>query len=169
MIEDDLEKNIFMTASEKTLIDKVLAKDDVNSIRQLIKKPKLSREDILEILYLMAGTESKLLNYSDWERYIIMKFFVWIRDFIQFYEVVIDYEENELNNLDEESQRILNNITMLLQHSFKFLIDLYLNIARSSLSIGAVGLMEILKNKFEMAYNENVGGINGPHTKTGDD
>ena len=40
----------------------------------------------------------------------------------------------------------------LLEHNAKFLIDLYLNIGRTSLSVGVTGLLELLKNKYELVY-----------------
>jgi hypothetical protein len=33
------------------------------------------------------------LNYSDWDRYIILKFFVWIREFTKVCEILYDYED----------------------------------------------------------------------------
>ena len=48
-----------------------------------------------------------------------------------------------------------------MEHNIKFLVDLYLNIGRTSLSVGATGLMEILKNKYEIVY-PGAGGVNTP-------
>lgn len=182
--EDSLQKGLFSRASEKTFIDKILAKDDVAAIREIIKKPRLTRADLLEILNLLSGTESKLLNYSEWDRYVILKFFIWIREFVKARELLYDYraslerkarfcslcekytdvEKGETlpkcscNTpkkefiISDRFDKILNNNELLMEHNAKFLIDLYLNIGRTSLSIGATGLMEILKNKFEIMY-----------------
>jgi hypothetical protein len=188
MFEQQLQNNLFNGQGEKTFIDKVLAKDDVLAIREIVKKPKLTREDLLEVLYLISGTESKLLNYGEWDRYVILKFFVWIREFIKVAELLYDYEDNlkekskkctckgyvysskekeTLINkstickcetphlvfeLNPRTRRLLDNIERLIEHNAKFLVDLYLNIGRTSLSIGATGLMELLKNKYELVY-----------------
>jgi len=182
--EDAVQRNIFSQQSEKSFIDKILAKSDVDAIREIIKKPRLKREDLLEILYLLSGAESKLWNFSEWDRYVILKFFVWIREFIKAREILYDYrdtislksrrcnkckgytevkEGEKLNicncntpevtyNISEQFDKILSNNELLMEHNAKFLIDLYLNICRTSLSLGATGIMEILKNKYEFIY-----------------
>ena len=141
--------------SEKTFIDKVLAKENVDELRELIKKKEMTREDMLEILYLISGVESKLLNYSSWDRHIVLKYFVWIREFTKIMEILYDYSDNLEKNKDQLTDRttqLLDNIKRLLSHNCKFMIDLYLNIGRTSLSLGATGVMEILKNKYEIVY-----------------
>ena len=181
-IEENIQKGLFSQQSEKTYIDKVLARQDVDRIRDLIRKKELTREDLLEMLYLISGTESKLLNYTEWDRYIILKFFVWIREFVKILEILFDYEDqlNKQNNtcrhcgnsikpkekekkcicenkeavitLSSRSTKLLNNIRLMMEHNAKFLVDLYLNIARSSMSIGGVGFSELIKNKYEVVY-----------------
>lgn len=154
-IEEEIQKGFFSGSRERSFVDKVLAKDDVNDIRELIKKPELSRQELLEILYLISGSEAKLLNYSEWDRYIILKFFVWIREFIKICEILFDYEDylkHHDKQLSPRTRRLLNNNKMLLQHNAKFLIDLYLNIARTSMSVGASAFVELLKNKYEVIY-----------------
>ena len=179
--EQDLQRSIFTGAGERTFIDKVLAKDDVNAIRELVKKPKLTRGELLEVLYLISGTEAKLLNYNEWDRYIVLKFFVWIREFIKISEILFDYEDELYNKenicrdckllikttqekkcvckdpnptliLNDRTKRLLLNNDMLLQHNAKFLIDLYLNIGRTSMSITSAGFTELIRNKYEVQY-----------------
>lgn len=168
--EDKLTSGITGGSRERSFIDKILAKDDVNDIRELIRKPELTRQELLEILYLISGTESKLLNYSEWDRYIILKFFVWIREFIKIAEILFDYEDHLISShvkLSPRAKRLLKNNSLLIQHNAKFLIDLYLNIARTSMSIGASAFIELLKNKYEVIYPqqpvttsvENKGGL----------
>jgi hypothetical protein len=181
--EANLARSMFAQQGEKTFIDKVLAKDDVNQIKALIKKPKLTREDLLELQYLLTGTEAKLVNYSEYDRYIILKFFVWIREFIKIAELLFDYEEElalksnicrkctliiktlretekkceckppiPTMTLTKRAQKLFDNNSILIQHNAKFLIDLYLNIARTSMSVGAGGFLELIRNKYELYY-----------------
>lgn len=182
MFEQNLQRSMFSTNNEKTFVDKILARQDVEAIRQLIKKKHLTREEMLEILYLVSGTEAKLLNYSDWDRYVILKFFVWLREFIKVAEILYDYTDFlELKSkeckkcgkiigstkktegckceqpkqefaLTKRNRDLIDNIQRMMEHNAKFLIDLYLNIGRTSLSVGATGMLEILKNKYEIAY-----------------
>ena len=191
--EQQVQQKMFSSAREKTFTDKILARKDVEKLRELIKKPILTRGEILEMMYLISGTEAKLLNYSDRDRYIILKFFVWIREFIKTLETLFDYEAELLEKqrackqcnhtikkkvpedlrgkmvkdsvefcdcanpkpiqqLTKRTLRLLKNNKMNLQHNTKFLVDLYLNIARTSMSVGGAGFMELLKNKYELQY-----------------
>lgn len=159
MFEESLEKAIFNRSPEKTFVDKILARSEVEQIRELIKKPHLTRSELLELLYLLSGTEAKLLNYGEWDRYVILKFFVWIREFIKVAELLYDYQD-DLNErqksgkitISKRTKQLLNNNVRLLEHNAKFLIDLYFNIGRTTLSVGATGFLEVLKNKYELSY-----------------
>jgi len=200
-IEKKIEQGLFNKDVEKTFIDKLFAKDDIDHLRDIIKKTRLTRADMLEILYMLSSKEAKLVNYSEWERYIILKLFVWIRDFVKNAEKFYEYQEylrlkeelakkfkefKEHELLEEEAKKLLNiqltkeeieqftkmltekdrnqfilsdetkkmfdNIMKIKEGDVKFLVDLYLNISRTSLSLGATGFLETLKNKFEINY-----------------
>lgn len=181
--EQILQSAVFKNKGEKTFIDKLLAKDEADRVKELISKNDLTREQLLELLYLLSGTESKLLNYGAWDRYIILKYFVWIRQFIKICENLFDYQDDILrknktcancNKLYEKFQKnekaceckkpkplkvltprtkkLLFNAQRNLEHAAKFNIDLYFNIARTTLSLGATAFMEMLSNKFEVSY-----------------
>jgi hypothetical protein len=163
VFEEQIQKSMFTGNKEKTFVDKVLAKDDIDSIRSLMKKPKLTREDLLELLYLLGSSESKLFNLGEWDRYVMLKFFVWIREFCKVLEQIYDYEEDmkkwqeegKKNVFDEETKQLFNNNIRYMEHNIKFLVDLYLNMGRTTLSLNATGFIELLKNRFEVAYNNN--------------
>jgi len=195
-VEADIQRGMFGRNSEKTFIDKILSRQDVESIRELIKKPKLTREDVLEILYLISGVESKLLNYDEWDRYVILKYFVWVREFAKVTEHIFDLEDDlkektrtcknckgkkepkksesvcscgnfePMFMMTDRTKKMLLNNARHIEHNLKFLVDLYLNIGRTSLSVNATGIMEILKNKYEISYpqaqinanNQDLGG-----------
>ena len=175
--EGVLKRNLFSNFQERTFVDKVLAREDVNEIKELIQKPHLERTDVLKMLYLISGTESKLLNLNEWDRYIQLKFFVWIREFVKIAELLWDYEDAlsisestcslckliigvkcqckepvPLGNLTDRTKKLLKNNALLIQHNTKFLVDLYLNIGRTTMSLGGTGFTELLKNKFEVTY-----------------
>lgn len=163
--EQNLQNSIFQSSPEKTFVDKVLARKDVDALRDLMRKEELSRGDLLEILHLVSGIEQKLLNYGEWDRYIILKFFVWIREFVKIAEILYDYndklvtkERDKKQILSGRAKELLHNNRRLMEHNIKFLVDLYFNIGRTSLSVGATGLLELLKNKYELVY-PNQGGL----------
>lgn len=154
-IEKTIQQGLYQRDKEKTYIDKLLARTDIEAIRDIVKKPILAREDILELLYLLTSAESKLHNFSEWDRHVVLKFFVWIREFVKMLEILYDYEDMlkvKKIKLSENGKQLLDNARMKLQHNAKFLVDLYLNICRTSQSVGGTGFLELLKNKFEMMY-----------------
>lgn len=157
--EQQLQQGLFNQNSEKSFIDKLLSKEDSNRIKELIKKEYLERSELLELLYLLNGTESKLLNYGAWDRYIINKYFVWIREFIKICEGLYDYKDDLKKKekdrkiiISKRTEKLIQNIDRNLQHAAKFNIDLFFGISRSTLSLGATGFIEMLKNKFEISY-----------------
>ena len=158
-LEQNLQNSMFGHSSEKTFIDKLLAKDESQRVKELVSKKDLKREEMLELLYLLSSTEAKLVNYSEWDRYVILIYFVWIRQFIKICENLYDYEDDlkikEKQNkivISNRTHKLLNNIRRNLEHAAKFNIDLYFNIARTTLSLHATGFIEMLKNKFEISY-----------------
>lgn len=158
-IEAQIEKNIFNVNQEKSFIDKLLANNEVIAVRDLMKKPRLDRSDMMDLLNLLSGNEIKLVNYSAWERHVMAKFFVWIREFIKSIELLYDYQdyiekEEKAGNmvLSKDAKRMYGNIQLMGEHNVKFLCDLYYNLCRSSMSLGATGVLEFLKNKFEISY-----------------
>lgn len=164
-VERAIGQSILSSTGEKTFIDKLLGKNDVERVRELIRKEKLSREELLELLYSLTGTEMKLLNMGSWDRYVILKFFVWIRDFVKNIEIMYDYQEKinkEIKEATEESpeekrralrlKKLITENEKLAEHMIKFMVDLYFNMARTTLSLNATGFMELLKNKYEVLY-----------------
>jgi hypothetical protein len=159
--EETMSGSLFSDSRDKTQVDKSLAKEEVDRIREIIKKPRLSREDLRELLYLLAASESKLVNYSDWERYIVLKYYIWCRDFVKCLEGFYDYTE-ELENKDrsgkfqltDRTKKMFANCSHLMENNAKFLIDLYVNIARTSLSLGATAFLEVLRKSYDVRYSE---------------
>lgn len=193
MFEQQLEKALFSGSADRSLIDKLLAKDEVMKIKELMKKERLTRSELLELLYMCLSTESKMLNYGEWDRYIMNKFFVWIREYIKVAELLYDYQDSLHKRekscvtchkpvLDAEEKKALKNQSdacscsdpklpkiltrrttelllineRLMEHNAKFLIDVFFMIGRTTLSLGASGFLEILKNKYEITYPQGM-------------
>lgn len=214
--ESLLNKYIGQKEIDKSFVDKVLNRKDSETLQKLMKKEHLNREDLLEILYLISGTNVKLVNYNDWDRYLLGKDFAWIRDFATLCESVIEWEKEitkEMENLTEEKKEpqiteepkklikkrmdpsiirelkdsdptfekiekeetiektitegsskinllkskaelkeLVIKIKALNLHNFKFLVDVYLNLSNSTLSLGAAGFDTLTKSRFEYYY-----------------
>ena len=151
-----LNKYVFAQSQERTFVDKVLDRYDVESIRNLMKKENLSREELLELLYLLVSNEIKLVNFGDWDRYLLGKYFAWIRDFVSIAETLFDYletlDKDKDIDLDEEARKALENTKKQILHVVKFNADVYLYLMRSTLSIEGTAFDTLTKSRFEYAY-----------------
>lgn len=140
---------------EKSSIDKLLSKDDIQRVKELVMKEKLSRSEMLELLNMCLSSESKLVNLSSRDRYIILKYFVWLREFFKVIELLYDYKDYLDDNnvkLSSAGDRIFKNVEQMFQHLAKFNVDLYLNIIRTTLSLEGKAFDSILNNKYEFVY-----------------
>jgi len=146
---------------EKTFIDKVLDRKDSERLRDLMMREELNRSELLELLYNIVSINTKLVNYSDWDRYLLGKFLAWIRDFCTLHECLLDYiedykkyaSEDEKKGDDHDSiMRALKQIRSYESHNLKFLIDVYLYLSNSTLSISAVAFDTLSKARFEYSY-----------------
>lgn len=157
--EQALASSIFKTDVEKSFVDKVLGRKDVEEIREIVKKKRLQRDDLMHLMYMLSSVELKLMNYGEWDRYVMAKYFVWIRDFVALCESIMDYKDDLQKKekkgklkLSKRTWQIFENNLRLIEHNIKFLVDLYFNLSRSTQSLGGTAFLELLKNKYELVY-----------------
>lgn len=89
----NLSKALFSGDSEKSLVDKLLGRQDADKLHSLMQKEPLTKSDIEEILFLMTSIEQKLVNYNEWDRYIIVKLFPWVKHYSTICKTWMIYEE----------------------------------------------------------------------------
>lgn len=154
--------SLYRKDSEKARTDKLLAKDDIAKIEDIIRKDKLELKDLRNLVYLLAGAEIKLVNLGKEDRILIGKFLTWIRDLIAIYEVRIKNNTLLLANPNTTAETLLasKTISQLLDEYIKYLASLYLYGTRSSLSLGATAFHSLNTEKFEYEYNTRATNIN---------
>jgi len=161
-IEDFINRNVYEETREKTFVDKVLNREEAKRLQELTKKEDLNRSELLELLYLLAGIELKLVNFDAYDRYLLGKFFAWIRDFVATTEILFDYiadlkdMENKATGKEKKDIKemidILERIKKLDLHNVKFLADIYMYLCRSTLSIDASAFDTLTTSRFEYYY-----------------
>jgi len=178
----NLSKNLFKGESEKSLVDKLLGRQDADKVHTLMQKEPLTRSDIEEILFLMTSIDQKIVNYNEWDRYVIVKYFPWIKDYSTICKTWMLYEEQYLNGdfdddfaimgtikyIDpktkkavekkgkvvlEEVKKIVYEISKYLQHNLKFLISTFLLLQNSTLSIDGAAFETLTTSRFEYSYH----------------
>ncbi len=158
----NLSKSIFHGESEKSFVDKLLGRQDADKLHELIKKEPLTLSDVEEILFLMTSIDQKLLNYNEWDRYIIVKLFPWIKDFSIICKTMMIYEtqysEGEFDKdftdpkMKLDTYKIIKEINKYLLHDFKFLISTFLLLSNTTLSVDGAAFDVLTTSKFEYSY-----------------
>lgn len=178
MIEEAIRKQMSQKTHEKTLIDKLLGRKEAEELKTLISKRKLTREELLKLINIVSGVQAKLLNLDQKDRYILIKFYAWLREYIgqcllymDAIETIDDELKKQKSQYDEGTIKAINElkdkIWNQLEHVAKAMIDFYLNICMTSLSIGGAFFSEAFKNKFEVDYRNTINQGEQPENKKG--
>lgn len=158
-IESQLNQNLYGGYSDKSFFDKVIAKEEVNEMKRIMEKDDWDRTDFSKILYLMNANELKLINFDKegWERYVLGKYYTWIRELVLMAQILFDYQSKEqageLTLLDE-SKILINDYRRTLEHNCKFCIDIFFFISRSTLGKEGHGFDTAMTSRFEYKYNQ---------------
>ena len=167
--EQQLGREMFGRERARSSIDKALATEDVAELKRLISKDNMTKEDFSNLIYHLTSTELKLIKLDGHTQYILLKFFVWVREYVRvaqkFYDVETKLKGN-LNNLFSKEdisgtpQEEVSPIGLDLFDQAKrgvildakFMIDVFLGMARSTLSMDAVGFQKTLTESHEIEY-----------------
>jgi len=160
-LEQQLSDQLYSSPSDRSSIDKVLAKSDAEEIKTIMAKETLTRKEISLLLYLLVSNELKLLNFGENDRYLSGKFYVWVRQFAGLTERIYDYsvkieamskEDRELAGIDDDVFEMLKQIRDSFAHMVKHLADIYLYLNRSTLSFESSGFQTLNTQRSEMIY-----------------
>lgn len=166
---------IYKQEYEKTFVDKVLNRQDAARLQEIMKTEELDSSDLSELLYLVGGIHSKLINYSDWDRYLLGKFYAWIRDFVTLCTEIIEYKKETETKTDlivdyeikTELIAVLDRMKKYNIHNAKFLTDVFMFLSNSTLSVTGVGFDTLTKSRFEYAYDQPQEAYQQPKQQSG--
>lgn len=159
-LEKTLEGKLW-EAKDRSFTDKLLSRQDVEKLKSLVKKDTLTRGDLAEIMYMLTGVEVKLANLDEYDRYIIGKYFTWVRELVMVTELLYEYKDTVLKdpNFKTKNPRTkevldttIDQVERIMLHNVKFSIDIYLYLTRSSLSVKGAAFDTLSKNRFEYDY-----------------
>lgn len=180
-IEQQISNSMAGGFKPKAYSDKLLAKEDVDEIKDLVAKDFLTSSDLRRLVYLLSGTEIKLVNFGNKDRYLIGKYLTWIRAAVKLQETnlrqmealddfkVETKEQHETRMMlgvfkgqfvTTTTKKIYKTITEMLDSEIKYLCNIYLYLTRSSLSLGATAFDQLGANRTEYEYRASQGTIN---------
>lgn len=151
--EQALSKVSLTNPSDKTYVEKLTSKEEVNEIKALMEKEILTEEDWGKLGNLIGGVEQKLVNYGDTTRYYSGKYTTWIQDAIT---IAITHLKNmkitkktDPTTVTTEAQK---QVAQGLNLEVKKMINIFLFFNRSSLSLGAMAFEALTKQRIEQEY-----------------
>jgi hypothetical protein len=160
--ESWLSQTAFRQPQEKSFIDKLLGRKEVYALEQLMKKEELTRSELLDMLYMLTSVELKLANLGEYDRYLLGKYFTWVRDFVALAEFLYDYQ-SEINNckFSPEAKKDIEDTLKAIQktiiHDVKFSVDIYLFLIRSTMGLTAMAFDTLSKGRYEYEYSGSSG------------
>jgi hypothetical protein len=189
--EDYLNRGITRPDTDKSFTDKLLGREDANRLKDLISKDDLTREDLSEILNLISSINSKLVNYSDWDRYALGKYYTWIRSFIKINQEVIkmkdeidhsllilDTQLKDVSLSEDDREFILKAKTYYLETNdlviktrdfglddSKFIIDVFLFMSNSTMSVSAAAFDKLSSSRYEYSYPVSIPATASPEAQ----
>lgn len=138
---------------EKSLLDKLFAKEDIQRITAIHKKANPSREEMQELLQLLTGIESKLLNFDEDYPHILGRYFVRIRETFAHYETMEEFYSQIKPLLTEErTKELFEAMIYKLKSTCLIYSSNFQWIERATMSIEGAGFFNALTNRFEFSY-----------------
>lgn len=152
-IERQLAQAIYAGGGDKSFSEKVLASKEIEEIKDIVKKDRLTLTDLRQLRYLLSGTEIKLLSLEAGERYLLCKFLTWV-------SAVIQVEETQLKNIEIHKKMKLTDMTTdsdnmiyeMVDEETKKMCNTFLSLGRSSLSLEGEAFEKLTAARYEVQY-----------------
>jgi len=147
---------MYSNSTEKTFIDKVLSRQDVEEINDIKAKDDPTKEDLNRLVALVSGGEIKLLNFDRNDQYINGKYYIWVEEIHRIVNDVYDYHKTTYANLDEYEKKQLDDIKYLMIQNLKFACGIFHFMTRSTLSHKAAAFDTLTTQRYEQEYTYGV-------------
>jgi len=158
-LEDIVSRQMQPTNFDKSLLDKLFAKEEIGKITAIHRKENPTREDMQELKQLLTGMESKLLNFDEDYPHILGRYLVRIIETFAFYESMEEFYSRIKKHLTEpRTQELYESMIYKLKATCLFYSSNFQWIERSTMSIQGNGFFNALTNKFELSYPQ-MGGV----------
>jgi len=150
-------QGLYAPVHEKTFADKLMAKDTIARITELMQKTNISHDEFNELIHSSMTDELKLFNFGEDERYVAGKVQIWIQPFANICNELYYYEQSLKTNkmeLSPESRKLLERSRKQMETYAKTMLNIYFFVGRSSLSMRAMLIGDLTKQKLEYYYGE---------------
>lgn len=147
----------FVKPSERTVIDKLFAREDIERIREMSKTTRLSKAELQELLHLLTSVEPKLLNLKEWTMYAMSQFLVGITGFVTLAMQYCDAQDliNErkaLGKVSKRTEELFEESRLKIDRSMRFIVNVFSYSGRVTLSKDALAFKEFVRAQWELEY-----------------
>ncbi len=151
----------FMRSSERTVIDKLFAREDVDQIRVLQKELRLDKKQLQELLHLLTAVEPKLLNLEPWTMYALSQFIVGVTGFMtlamQYCDVadLIEKRNKDGGIVSKRCEELFEQSRLKVDRAMKFILSVFSYSGRVTLSNKAMAFKEFTRERWDLEYSKN--------------
>jgi len=158
---NQLQRAVYHANPEKTSQDQILSKQEVLRLRELVGKDVLKQLDINSIQNILVSNEIKMTNFTDREKYIIGKYFIWVSEYAKRYTKSISAKEFYTKydgKLTERTKEARLEIEKDYANTYKLLVHVYCYLIRSPLSVKGALINRFTTNRQEIQYSGQLPG-----------
>lgn len=156
--------------AEKTRYDKLVSKEEMMRLRELIMQEKFTLKEVNEIMNLANSGETKMTRLDEYERKILGKYLnIWLGNFVKRYGKVLiasGYYKENWDKLTERQKNMRTDIEKSMTEQFKQSIHSYFYAMRTPLSLEGTLIDSLSKNRQEVEYS-GIPGVNPGLTNQG--
>lgn len=162
-VADSIGASPFIRPGERTVIDKLFARDDIEKVRELLKKENLKRVEWQELEHYLTSLEPKLQNLEPDLMYKLSKFMVTVSSAVSLSGYFADCAgliEKELEKGKLISLKARNHFKIVrarVDRSTKLLYSVFTYSGRVTLSNKALAFKEFTRAQWEQQYNMPMG------------
>lgn len=162
--ESGITGGMISSDSERTRYDKLLSKEEMFRLRELIMQEKFTLKEVNEIMNLANSAETKMTRLDEYERKMIGKYLnIWLGNFVKRYGKTLIASEHYKKIWDKLTERQKNmriDIEKSMTEQFKQSIHSYFYAIRTPLSLEGTFIDSLSKNRQELEYSGVVPGVN---------
>ena len=155
-IEQYLGNEMFARNYERTSVDKPLAKEDVQRVKELMKKQHLSKEELTEVYHHVSTTEIKLLNFGVNDKYQLTECIITMDSIfnaaMQIYDIYETLPQTPSSDIEKQTKELWMQNRTLGERCVRTLLTHYLYMSRGTLSLDGVGFDKVITSRHEIVY-----------------
>ena len=169
--QQELQQAVYTPSLERTGQDQILSKEEVIRLREIVSKDFLNLADINAIQNILVSNEIKMTNFTDREKYVIGKYFIWVSEYAKRYSKALSakqFYEKYKGKTTDRTKEARREIEKDYASQYKALVHTYCYLIRSPLSVKGALVNRFTSTRQELVYSGQVPNQQTPATTWSD-